>query len=46
MKRVELHFTDIEAKLLSDIAKKDGRKRKQYCEHVMRKIIVSESSKK
>lgn len=40
--RVELHFTKTESVLLEKKAKSDGRKRKSFCEHELRKIIYSD----
>ena len=39
--RVELHSTKHESVLLENKDKADGRKRKSFCEHELRKIIFS-----
>jgi hypothetical protein len=46
MKRIEIHLTDEEAIKLDSIAKKDGRKRKQFCENEIRKIIAKNAQSK
>lgn len=41
MKRIEIHLTEEETKLLDQIASADGRSRKNLCETEIRKLIES-----
>ena len=38
-KRIEIHLTETEVKLLDKLAKGDGRSRKNYCETIIRNEI-------
>lgn len=40
MTRIEIHLTEKETELLDDIAESEGRSRKNYCETVIRNIIL------
>lgn len=39
--RIEIHLTKAETKLLDEVAKADGRSRKNFCETTIRSIIQS-----
>jgi len=39
MKRIEIHLTEEETKVLDQIASADGRSRKNLCETEIRKLI-------
>ena len=39
MKRIEIHLTEEETKILDQIASDDGRSRKNLCETEIRKLI-------
>lgn len=40
--RIEINLTENEAKALSNIAKLEGRSRKNFCENELRKIILKQ----
>lgn len=40
MTRIEIHLTEKETELLDDIAESEGRSRKNYCETIIRNIIL------
>jgi len=39
MKRIEIHLTEEETKVLDQVASADGRSRKNLCETEIRKLI-------
>jgi predicted transcriptional regulator len=45
MKRIEIHLTEEETKLLDQIASADGRSRKNLCETEIRKLIKERGQK-
>lgn len=46
MRRIEVHFTEEEAKKISEIAKKEGRSRKAQSEFFIRKMIEESEKNK
>ena len=46
MKRIEIHLTEQETKILDEIASANGRSRKNLCETEIRKLIEKHNKTK